>query len=312
MEIKWNKEHEMGIEEFDRDHKQLFAIAGRLLDKVQDPEGLADSKVRLFVLREGVRYLRGYFDEHAIREEAYMRRIGYADYAIHKQLHDEFMATTLQGYEKMVEQEMCSREEVLDFVGKGISWLVEHVSTADLAIVGKGTLGKPRLTKINAQVVEQEFNAIFASTLNIDVRTKLINSNYDGAPFGPSISQELTYRRGDQKVTVLAGLENSFLMAAAEAVYGSQLQGMEALIMSTMEIFSANFWRTVGSRFVEGDAEMVFVENHFLTQAQLQERYAKHMPKLSLLFNSSKGKFFVATETDIAAQAESFDLSVGA
>ena len=250
MEIRWNEEHEMGIEEFDHDHKQLFVIAGRLVDKVRDPKSIADVRVRLFVLREGVQYLRGYFDEHAIREEAYMRRMGYADYALHKQLHDEFMANTLQGYEKMVERGTCSREEVLDFVGRGIGWLVEHISTADLAIVGRGTLGKPRLTKINAQVVEREFNTIFASTLNKDVQTRLIDPNYAGAPFGPAICQELTYRRGDRKVTVLAGLENSFLTAAAEAVYGAQLQGMEALIISTMEIFRTprwSLWRTTSS-----------------------------------------------------------------
>lgn len=196
--------------------------------------------------------------------------------------------------------------------GPGIGWLLEHISTADLAIVGRGTLGKPRITRINTQVVEQEFNAIFASTLNMDVQVKLIDTNYAGKPFGAAICQELVYRRGEQKVTVLAGLENCFLMAAAEAVYGSQLKGMEALVMSTMEIFSANFWRTVGSRFVEGDAEMVFEKNQFLTQPQLEERFAKHIPKLSILFNSNQGKFFVATETDIAAQAEFFDLRVEA
>ena len=312
MEIKWNEDREMGITEFDRDHKQLFVIAGKLLDKVRDPDGIANSRVRLFVLREGVRYLRGYFDQHAIREEAYMRSIGYGDYAIHKQLHNEFQRCTLSSYEKILETGECSREEVMDFVGRGIGWLVEHISTADLAIVGRGTLGKPRITKINTQVVEREFNQIFASTLNMDIRARLIDPHYSGVNFGAGIAQELVYSRGDQKVTVLAGLENSLLMAAAEAVYGSQLQGMEALIMSTMEIFSANFWRTVGSRFAEGDAEMVFQENHFLTQSQLQERFAKHIPKISILFDSNRGKFFVATGTDIAAQAESFDLSVGA
>ena len=59
-------------------------------------------------------------------------------------------------------------------------------------------------------------------------------------------------------MSVLAGIENSLLTAAAEAVYGSDLQGMEPLIMATLELFSANFWRTIGSRFVEGDAEMLF------------------------------------------------------
>lgn len=312
MEIRWSKDYEMGIEGFDRDHKQLFAIAGKLLDKVRDPSDIKDPNMRLFVLREGIRYLWGYFDDHALREEAYMREINYADYGLHKRLHDEFKENTLGRYQRLLETGACSQEEVMDFVGRGIGWLVEHISTADLAIVGRGTIGKPRITKINAQVVEQEFNTIFASTLNVDVGARLIDPNYAGPPFGSAICQELIYQRGDRRVSVLAGIENSLLAAAAEAVYGPELQGMEALIMATLEIFSANFWRTVGSRFIEGDAEMVFKENHFLTQSQIQERYAKHMPKLSVLFDSNRGKFFVATETDIAAQAESFDLSVGA
>ena len=54
MEIRWNEEHEMGIEEFDHDHKQMFVIAGRLVDKVRDPKSIADVRVRLFILREGV------------------------------------------------------------------------------------------------------------------------------------------------------------------------------------------------------------------------------------------------------------------
>lgn len=109
----------MGIEELDRDHKRLFSIASKLLDKVRDPEDIKDSQVRLFVLREGVRYLRGYFDQHAIREEAYMRKIGYGDYALHKQLHDEFKENTLSSYERVLETGECSREEVMDFVGRG-------------------------------------------------------------------------------------------------------------------------------------------------------------------------------------------------
>ena len=302
MGIIWHKDYEMGIESFDHDHKQLFAIAGKLLDKVQDPFDVKESYIRLFVLREGMRYLWGYFDDHALREEAYMRKIGYADYALHKRLHDEFKENTLARYQGVLETGMCSQEEVMDFVGRGIGWLVEHISTADLAIVGRGTIGKPQITITDTGVLEQEFNAIFAATLNIDLGARLIDLNYTGDSFGSAICQELIYQRGEHRVSVLAGIENSLLTAAAEAVYGSDLQGMEPLIMATLELFSANFWRTIGSRFVEGDAEMLFKENHFLTQAQIQERYAKHMPKFSALFDSNKGKFFVATETDIAAQ----------
>lgn len=34
MEIRWNKSHAMGVEELNRDHRQLFAIAGKLVDRV--------------------------------------------------------------------------------------------------------------------------------------------------------------------------------------------------------------------------------------------------------------------------------------
>lgn len=41
-------------------------------------------------------------------------------------------------FEEIIERGNCSRDEVFDFVGVGIGWLLEHISTADMAIVGQG------------------------------------------------------------------------------------------------------------------------------------------------------------------------------
>lgn len=68
MEIRWNENHIMGVEELDREHRQLFAIAGKLVDRVEEQDA-SDSAGRLFVLREGLKYLRSYFASHAVREE---------------------------------------------------------------------------------------------------------------------------------------------------------------------------------------------------------------------------------------------------
>ena len=57
MEIRWNENHIMGVEELDREHRQLFAIAGKLVDRVEEQDA-SDSAGRLFVLREGLKYLR--------------------------------------------------------------------------------------------------------------------------------------------------------------------------------------------------------------------------------------------------------------
>ena len=47
----------MGIEALDDDHKRLFKIAGKIIDTIEDSRGM-DEKARLFVVREGVKYLK--------------------------------------------------------------------------------------------------------------------------------------------------------------------------------------------------------------------------------------------------------------
>ena len=136
MKVSWSEHYTMGIPEIDEDHKHLFRIAEKLVNTVESPNGMNEWS-RMFVVREGVKYLKNYFLEHASREEEYMRRIGYADYVTHKRLHDEFQYVQMARFEEIIERGNCSRDEVFDFVGVGIGWLLEHISTADMAIVGR-------------------------------------------------------------------------------------------------------------------------------------------------------------------------------
>lgn len=301
MEIRWNENHIMGVEELDREHRQLFAIAGKLVDRVEEQDA-SDSAGRLFVLREGLKYLRSYFASHAVREEAYMRQIGYPGYAAHKRLHDEFQNVNLRKYEAILEKGACSREEVLDFVGLGIGWLVEHISTADLAIVGKGVLSKPRQKALHGPELEREINQLFAATLNLSVEARIIERNYSGGALNEAVYHELIYQKGEQQVSVLAGIEKDFLLRAAEQVYGSHLEELDALILSTLELFSANFWRTLGNRFAGGVEGLEYRENHYLLHSQIKERFERRIPKLSLLFSSNSGRFFVASDLDLEEQ----------
>ncbi len=57
MRIKWKDHYSMGIEALDDDHKRLFKIAGKIIDTIEDSRGM-DEKARLFVVREGVKYLK--------------------------------------------------------------------------------------------------------------------------------------------------------------------------------------------------------------------------------------------------------------
>lgn len=80
------------------------------------------------------------------------------------------------------------------------------------------------------------------------------------------------------------------------------VEELDALILSTLELFSANFWRTLGNRFAGGVEGLEYRENHYLLHSQIQERFERRIPKLSLLFSSNSGRFFVSSDLDLEEQ----------
>lgn len=295
MQVKWNDHYLMGLATLDKDHKQLFQIAGRIIETVEKSDGL-NEEARIFVVREGVKYLKNYFLEHAAREEAYMRQIGYRDYAFHKYLHDEFQFGHLARFETVIERGSCTRDEVFEFVGTGIGWLLEHVSTADMAIVGKGVLCWPAARELNQSAIEEEVNRMFVATLNMEVHATVLNEQYIGEPFGDGIYQSFLYRKGEREMSVVAGIEKKFLIRIAQSVYDDGLEDADALILSSIEIFGANFWRTLGERLIKSDDKVEYLRGRFLSLKQLRETMVSNPPAISVLFGSDMGKFFIASE----------------
>lgn len=126
---------------------------------------------------------------------------------------------------------------------------------------------------------------------------------YKGGSVGEAVYHELLYQQGDKQVTILAGIEKGFLLQAARQVYGPQLPELDALVLSTLELFSANFWRTLGSRFTGGIEGLEYRANHYLMYSQVQARFSRGIPRLSLLFTSNSGRFFVASDLELEGLA---------
>ncbi len=295
MILKWEEHYTMGLEQIDNDHKRLFKIAGKIIDTVEE-SGIENDKTRLFVVREGVKYLKNYFADHAVREEVYMRQIGYPDYLTHKRLHDEFQTVQLAKFEEAIDRGTCTKEEVLYFVGTGIGWLLEHIATADMAIVGKGILCQPKAETLNAEVLEHEINMLLASTLNLQLNVKIINPDYGGEPFGNAIYRKTIYRQNNEQIIVVSGIEQKFLIRMAKMVYGEDVAVADALVLSTLEIFGATLWRTLGERLIKEKKDTEYQESQFLSQEQVQQMYQARLPVISVLFESEEGKFFVSSD----------------
>ncbi len=293
--IVWNQSLEMGVEALDQEHQELFRIARQMLDRM-DSRG-HEASTRKFVLREGLRFINGYFDSNAAREEVYMKQIGYEGYALHRMLHDDFRRVQLSKYEKLLEKGDCTREDVWNFIGYGVGWLLEHVATADLAIVGKGVFSQPpKAGTGDATALEREINQLFTATLNIQAHAKIISQSYQGESFGKTLAQKFTYQKDGQTVTVISGIERSFLLDVAKMFYGDEVQDETELILSTVESFSSHFWESL-SRQTSGYQDHIKIGEHrFLVGRSLPDELQKIQPELSVLFTSDNGKFFLACD----------------
>ena len=238
--IKWSKNYLMGIDKLDEEHKELFRISDQIYNKVMERGD--DAKYRLFLMNEALEYMLRYFKRHAKVEEIYMREIGYAAYEFHKMLHDEFYNMLLKKKADIVKRNECSKKEIAELVGDGIGWLLEHIITEDMAIVGKGISA---ISSYNSDFEEQLKNVIntnLISFLNVAANVKIINRNYQGEDFGKVICQKMVYNLGSRQIVVISGIEKTFLIRVAEMIYGIDIEDEMDLVLYSMQTFGANFW----------------------------------------------------------------------
>ena len=291
--IKWSKNYLMGIDKLDEEHKELFRISDQIYNKVMERGD--DAKYRLFLMNETLEYMLRYFKRHAKSEEIYMREIGYAGYEFHKMLHDEFYNMLLKKKADIVKRNECSKKEIAELVGDGIGWLLEHITTEDMAIVGKGISA---ISSYNSDFEEQLKNVIntnLISFLNVAANVKIINRNYQGENFGKVICQKMVYNLGSRQIVVISGIEKTFLIRVAEMIYGIDIEDEMDLVLYSMQTFGANFWRSIGQYFVGNHDLLSLSSNSFIIARSIPEELDMLKPEKSLLFDSDMGKFFIAT-----------------
>lgn len=291
--IKWSKNYLMGIDKLDEEHKELFRISDQIYNKVMERGD--DAKYRLFLMNETLEYMLRYFKRHAKSEEIYMREIGYAGYEFHKMLHDELYNMLLKKKADIVKRNECSKKEIAELVGDGIGWLLEHIITEDMAIVGKGISA---ISSYNSDFEEQLKNVIntnLISFLNVSANVKIINRNYQGEDFGKVICQKMVYNLGSRQIVVISGIEKTFLIRVAEMIYGIDIEDEMDLVLYSMQTFGANFWRSIGQYFVGNHDLLSLSSNSFIIARSIPEELDMLKPEKSLLFDSDMGKFFIAT-----------------
>lgn len=122
--LAWTDDLCVGSPAIDREHRDLVELFQRLAD----PARQDDAAFLRATLDDLVRHV----GEHFEREEGIMRRHGYTDYALHRQLHGDLL-DQINHFTDLMDETGAALPpaRIVDFVG---NWLVGHILRDDKAL----------------------------------------------------------------------------------------------------------------------------------------------------------------------------------
>ena len=131
MALKWKPGMSVGEENIDNQHKKLIDQINKLIKAL-------NSNQELSAVRDVVRFLGDYVDEHFTYEEKYMENIKFSGIEDHKKIHANFVKFMMEfkdGVDKLdpksgsLSSELNAlAEKAKKFLG---DWLINHILTED-------------------------------------------------------------------------------------------------------------------------------------------------------------------------------------
>ena len=279
-EIKWNDLFCIGVDTVDRAHEKLFTLVGNLIKLNEDDAKLQDA------CREGIRYFNSYAMEHFAQEEAYMKSVGYAGYAMHKSLHDNLRDETLPTLEAELEKHNYSKDSVRHFLGICIGWLNAHIMIEDYAITGKSP------SKWTHPAAESETDSLSKTFINsletlCHAKAQAVSQHYGGEDFssGKTICYHLTYIAKDKsRLQFYLVFEESLVLHTLSAILSQDILRVDQTAVSAMKIFSEQFVYTLKSHFMS-DKKYLLERSDLIPFDRFVRTFDKEYPPYSLLFS---------------------------
>lgn len=124
--IQWKDEFSVGIPKMDEQHKQLFEIAWKIHDMLNDDIGYSDKYDKIVSV---INELRDYAKYHFEEEEKYLTEKEYNGMFLQKVEHDKFNQKMLEiDLEHVDDNQEKYIQELLDFT---LTWIVDHILDVD-------------------------------------------------------------------------------------------------------------------------------------------------------------------------------------
>jgi hemerythrin len=120
--FSWKEEYSVGVEKIDGQHKHLFDIVNKLVERVGSA---ADTELVSDTLTEMVNYAR----EHFADEEKLMKKYGYPEIEQQKTQHAYFISTTAELIISFMDDKHMTGDEIAEFLK---IWLTNHLLKSDM------------------------------------------------------------------------------------------------------------------------------------------------------------------------------------
>lgn len=121
--LSWNDSYLLGITEIDLQHKKLLSLADDMYETVNGDE--ASLKVNLSKV---LKSLTDYTVYHFTSEEEFMKKYGYPSAAMHKSMHDNFIAEVTKQIKSLNNATKTDAERLYSFLA---SWVLNHIAKSD-------------------------------------------------------------------------------------------------------------------------------------------------------------------------------------
>ena len=119
--MKWLDDYNIGIEEIDSQHKELFKILVQLKQSFsKDEDALKTFK-----------FLVDYTDKHFLKEEEFMQQISYPDYDEHKRIHKDLIDQVAGMLKGIRAGDKFDSSYLVKFL---TDWLLTHIGDEDKRI----------------------------------------------------------------------------------------------------------------------------------------------------------------------------------
>ena len=124
--FEWKEKYSVGVEKFDKQHKQLLKIGRDLVSAFENMEkGIDQYDLIVELLQE----MQEYTEYHFESEEKAMAEIEYPELEKHKEVHQKFVNKLKNiDLENIDEDQKQFSMELLDFVA---NWIEQHILGED-------------------------------------------------------------------------------------------------------------------------------------------------------------------------------------